>query len=309
MAKELKIINFMKHRLIVSVISEIVLVAMIVALFVSPLNLGVDFTGGTLIELGYSQSKDAADVRRNLAELGFESTSVVNYGSDRDILIRMQESLQQQDAEKLTDGLQKLSDSEITLRRTEVVGPQIGDELTEKGIIAFFLAIAAMMIYVSTRYQYKFAIGAIFALFHDVLFTLGMFAIFQWEFDLTVLAAVLAIIGYALNDTMVIFDRIRENFRLQRAGTLTEMINLSLTQTLSRTIMTSAVTWFAVIALFFFGGEAIHGFAKAMWIGMVVSVFSTIFTAVNCLFWLDFKREDLIEPVTKDGGTYVDDLP
>lgn len=308
MAKEIKVINFMKHRHIVSVISELALIAMIVALFVTPLNLGVDFTGGTLIEVGFSESTVASDVRKSLAEMGYDSTSVVNYGSDRDIMIRMQENLKQEDAEKLTAGLQKSADGQITLRRVEVVGPQIGDELTEKGVIAFFLAIAAMMIYVSTRYQYKFAIGAIFALFHDVLFTLGMFALFQWEFDLNVLAAVLAIIGYALNDTMVIFDRIRENFRLERSGTLTEMINLSLTQTLSRTIMTSAVTWFAVIALFFFGGEAIHGFAKAMWIGMVVSVFSTIFTAVNCLFWLDFKREDLIVPVAKDGA-YVDDLP
>jgi preprotein translocase subunit SecF len=305
---ESKIIDFMRVRHLATGLSAILMLVCLVALIVKPLNLALDFTGGTLIELTYGAPVATADVRKVLEKNGYKGVNVVHYGSEHDVLVRMQAALTSEQGNDLVAVLkQQSSAGEIILKRVENVGPQVGDELKEQGFLALFLSFIGVMIYVAFRFQYKFAVGGIVALIHDALITVGMFAIFGWEFDLNVLAAVLAIIGYSINDTIVIFDRIRENFREMRKTDTSEIINMSLTQTLSRTLMTSFVTLLAVIALFFFGGETIHGFAKAMWIGMVSGVYSTIYIASNTLLILKLTNQDMIEPVKE--GVHVDDMP
>lgn len=305
----MKVIDFMRFRHIATALSVALMLVCLVSLFVRPLNLALDFTGGTLLELTYEQPVETADVRDALSAANYAGVTVVNYGSEHDVLVRMQANLSTEEGQTIVDMLQQKSEAgHITLKRVENVGPQVGDELKEKGFLALLLSFVGVLIYVAMRFQYKFAAGGIIALIHDALITVGMFSLFGWEFDLNVLAAVLAIIGYSINDTIVIFDRIRENFRTMRKTEVAEIINVSLTQTLSRTIMTSTVTLLAVIALFCFGGETIHGFAKAMWIGMVAGVYSTIYMASNVLLMMNLTNEDMIEPV-KEGGQFVDDMP
>jgi len=305
-----KIIDFMRIRHFTTAASTILTIVCLVALIVKPLNYSLDFTGGTLLELSWQQPVSPGDIREALESHDYHGISVVHYGSEREILVRMQANLTTEQGNEIVAQLQQaLAKNAVTLKRLENVGPQVGEELKQQGFIALALALIGVMIYVALRFQFKFAVGGVVSLFHDAIVVLGVFSIFGWEFDLNVLAAVLAIVGYSINDTVVIFDRIRENFREMRKTDTAEIINISMTQMLGRTIQTTVVTMLAVIALFFFGGESIHGFAKAMWIGMTVGVYSTIYVASNTLMIMKLTREDMIVPTTKDGGTYVDDLP
>jgi preprotein translocase subunit SecF len=304
-----KVIDFMRIRHVTTALSTLLTIVCIVALIMNPLNYSLDFTGGTLLELSWEDPVSPADIREALESYDYHGISVVHYGSEREILVRMQANLTTEQGKELVDKLQqKLTGNTVTLKRTENVGPQVGEELKQQGFLALGLALVGVMVYVAFRFQFKFAVGGVVSLFHDAIVVLGLFAMFGWEFDLNVLAAVLAIIGYSINDTVVIFDRIRENFREMRQTDTAEIINVSMTQMLSRTIQTTVVTMLAVIALFFFGGESIHGFAKAMWIGMTVGVYSTIYVASNTLMIMKLTREDMIVP-TKEGGQYVDDMP
>jgi len=304
-----KVIDFMRVRHYSTAFSIILTVVCLVALIVRPLNYSLDFTGGTLLELSWESPVKPAEIREALEHNEYHGVSVVHYGSEREILVRMQANLTTEQGNEIVAQLQKtLAGNAVTLKRLENVGPQVGEELKQQGFLALALALAGVMIYVALRFQYKYAVGGVVSLFHDAIVVLGMFAMFGWEFDLNVLAAVLAIIGYSINDTVVIFDRIRENFREMRKTDTAEIINVSMTQMLSRTIQTTVVTMLAVVALFFFGGESIHGFAKAMWIGMTVGVYSTIYVASNTLMIMKLTREDMIVP-TKEGGALVDDRP
>jgi len=301
-------IDFMGKRRLALVFSGAAMVVAVIAIVLRGLNLGIDFTGGTLIEVSYRQDVDIAQVRKVLAEAGFENASVQQFGTPRDILIR----LQQQDSgrSKVSDqvfaSLSKAADGQVELRRVEFVGPQVGDELTEDGALAVLVALMAILIYVALRFEWRFSLGSVIALVHDVLFTLGLFALLQIEFDLTVLAAVLAVIGYSLNDTIVVFDRVRENFRKLRKGTPEEVINISLNQTLSRTLMTSFTTILVLLALFFLGGEIIHAFAFALLVGIFIGTYSSIYVASPAALMLGVSKADLM-PVKKEG--VVDDMP
>jgi len=301
-------IDFMGKRRLALVFSGAAMVVAVIAIVLRGLNLGIDFTGGTLIEVSYRQDVDIAQVRKVLAEAGFENASVQQFGTPRDILIR----LQQQDSgrSKVSDqvfaSLSKAADGQVELRRVEFVGPQVGDELTEDGALAVLVALMAILIYVALRFEWRFSLGSVIALVHDVLFTLGLFALLQIEFDLTVLAAVLAVIGYSLNDTIVVFDRVRENFRKLRKGTPEEVINISLNQTLSRTLMTSFTTILVLLALFFLGGEIIHAFAFALLVGIFIGTYSSIYVASTAALMLGVSKADLM-PVKKEG--VVDDMP
>jgi preprotein translocase subunit SecF len=274
------------------------------------LNLGVDFTGGTLIELGYTQTADLVAIRNTLVEQELGDASVQQFGTPQDVLIRIagggagsQSTLSNQ----VYAGLSEAADQPVTLRRVEFVGPQVGDELTEDGALAVLVALLAIMIYVALRFEWRFALGSVLALAHDVLITLGLFALFQIEFDLPVLAAVLAVIGYSLNDTIVVFDRVRENFRKLRKGTPLEIVNISLNNTLSRTLMTSLTTVLVLLALYFLGGEIIHGFAFALLIGVLIGTYSSIYVASTAVLMLGVSKADLM-PVVKE-GVVEDDRP
>lgn len=300
---ELKSINFMSQRKVAAVLSALLVVASIASLAVQGLNLGLDFSGGTLIELKYDRPADVEQVREQMVAEGLSSAVVVHFGADTDIMIRVRDNLGQARAQELADILAESAGAEITLQRVEYVGPQVGEELREDGGLGLVAALLVVMLYVAMRFQYKFSIGAVIALFHDVLITLGLFSIFQWEFDLTVLAALLALIGYSLNDTIVVFDRIRENFRGLRGVHAFEAINYSLTQTLSRTLVTSLTTLLVLVVLFLFGGEMIHNFSLGLIIGVVIGTYSSIFVASNVVLSMNIKPVDLIPPKEDDEGT------
>ncbi len=302
---ELKIYNFMGLRRIALVFSTVLLLVSAGSLFSQGLVLGLDFSGGTQIEVGYEKPVDVANLRNQLNQAGFDDPVVVHYGSDSDVLIRMQGQPDQGLAERLYSVL-KVSDEEIDLRRVDFVGPQIGEELRDKGGLGMLIALAVVMLYVAIRFQFKFSVGAVLALVHDVVITLGIFSITRLEFDLTVLAAVLAVVGYSLNDTIVVSDRIRENFRKIRKASSVEVINESLSQTLWRTINTSMTTMLVLLALFLFGGELIHNFAIALMIGVGIGTYSSIYVAATVMLAMNVDREDLIEP---EEGELVDDLP
>ncbi|NVK12386.1 MAG: protein translocase subunit SecF [Gammaproteobacteria bacterium] len=289
-----RVVNFMSFRWVATILSTLLIAASIASISVKGLNFGLDFTGGTLLELEYEQPADLATIRERLNAEGFEHFTVINYGSERDVMIRMKGtgSAQQNDA---ILNLLKSSGEEITLKRGEYVGPQVGGELREQGILAMVSALVVMMIYVSVRFQYKFSIGAVTALAHDVIITIGLFSFFGWTFDLTVLAAVLAVIGYSLNDTIVVSDHIREGFRKLRSDDSIFVINAAITQTLERTVITSFTTLLVVLSLFYFGGEMIHGFATALLIGIVVGTYSSIYMSANVLVTLRLCREDLLQ--------------
>ena len=304
--------DFMGKRNIALTVSAVLIIVALGSLFTRGLNLGLDFSGGTLIELGYEQSVELSNIRGALKQGGFPDAVAQHFGSSQDVLIRLAPTAGENDADLSTRVMKVLlnaSDTEIDLRRVEFVGPQVGEELTEDGGLAVLYALICIFIYVFFRFEWRFAVGSVLALFHDVLITLGIFSILQLDFDLTVLAACLAVIGYSLNDTIVVFDRIRENFRKMRKGTSVEITNTSLNQTLSRTLMTSVTTLIVLVTLFIVGGEIIHSFATALIIGVVVGTYSSIYIASSAAIMLGVSKADLM-PIQKEGEVEGEgDLP
>ena len=296
--------DLMGRRRLAMILSAVALLVAIGALVVRGLNLGLDFTGGTLVEVGYPQAVELGGVRQALADGGFDDATAQHFGTSRDVLVRIAPRQDISSADLSTRVLEALNATpagQADMRRIEFVGPQVGEELTEQGGLAMLYALFGILIYVALRFQYRFAIGSVIALVHDVTITIGVFALFQIEFDLPVLAAILAVIGYSLNDTIVVFDRIRENFRKMRKGSSEEIINRSLNQTLSRTLITSLTTLLVVTALFIFGGEIIHGFALALMIGVLVGTYSSIFVASVAVLIMGISKADLM-PVQKEGA-------
>jgi preprotein translocase subunit SecF len=271
---------------------------------VQGLNFGIDFTGGTILEIAFSDTADLPAIRSRLADSGYEDAVVQNFGTARDVLVRMapREGVSQEElSNKVFSVIKAETTGGVELRRVEFVGPQVGEELTEEGGLAMLIALAAILVYVGLRFEYRLALGAVAALAHDVIITLGVFSVLSLEFDLTVLAALLAVIGYSLNDTIVVFDRVRENFRKIRKGDPIQVINTSLNQTLSRTLMTSGTTMLVLVALFVLGGELIHGFATALIVGIVVGTYSSIYVASTIALALGISKADLM-PVVKEGA-------
>jgi preprotein translocase subunit SecF len=303
-----RVYNFMGVRKLALALSAILLLVSIASLAVNGLKFGLDFTGGSLVEVGYEQAVNLEDVRQQLRDSGFPEAVVQTFGSSRDIMIRLQVDHDPQLGEKVLAALRAGAEQNVELRRNEFVGSQVGEELREQGGLGMLLALFMIMIYLAFRFQLKFSLGAVIALVHDVVIVLGVFSLLQIEFDLTVLAAVLAVIGYSLNDTIVVYDRIRENFRVMRKENSIEVMNASLTQTLSRTLMTSLTTLLVLVALFYFGGEMIHSFALALLVGVLVGTYSSIYVAANALVLMQVSREDLIPPEKKEGEE-VEELP
>ncbi|NOX75834.1 MAG: protein translocase subunit SecF [Gammaproteobacteria bacterium] len=302
--------DFMGKRVPAMVFSAILLLVSLGSLVTQGLNFGLDFTGGTLIEMGYETPVDLTKVRGQLETAGFPEAVVQHFGTSRDILVRIAPHKDRSNADissVVMDTLRGVEGGEVNMRRVEFVGPQVGDELANDGGLAMIYALLTILIYVGFRFEYRLAIGSVLALAHDVIITLGVFSLFQLDFDLTVLAAVLAVIGYSLNDTIVVFDRIRENFRKMRKGSSEEVVNASLNQTLSRTMMTSITTLLVLIALFVVGGELIHGFATALIIGVVVGTYSSIYVASASALMLGISKVDLM-PVEKEGED-LEDIP
>ena len=303
-------LDFMSRRRVAVMVSAALLAISVVSLAVRGLEFGIDFTGGTLVEVGYPHAVELESVRATLHGAGFEGAVVQHFGTAHEVLIRVapRDDIDRSElSDRALDAL-RTGDSSVELRRVEFVGPQVGEELTEQGGLAMLIALGAIFIYVMFRFEWKFSAGAVAALFHDVVITLGIFSVLGLEFDLTVLAAILAVIGYSLNDTIVVFDRIRENFRRMRRGTSESIINRSLNQTLSRTLMTSLTTLLVLVALFFLGGELIHGFATALIIGVLIGTYSSIYVASTCTLWLGVQKADLM-PVQKEGAEEIDAQP
>ena len=304
--------DFMARRRTAMMLSGALLAVSLASLAVRGLELGIDFTGGTLIEVGYPEAANLTSVRTTLALAGFDEAVVQNFGTARDVLVRVAPREDVSKAELSSLVLRALQGADggvgMQLRRVEFVGPQVGEELTEQGGLAMLFALGAIFIYVMFRFEWKFSAGAVAALFHDVLITLGVFAVVGFEFDLTVLASLLAVIGYSLNDTIVVFDRIRENFRKMRRGAAIEIVNASLNQTLSRTLMTSVTTLLVLTALFFLGGELIHNFAIALITGVVVGTYSSIYVASTTTLALGISKQDMM-PVAKEGAEGADASP
>jgi preprotein translocase subunit SecF len=290
-------IPFMRHAIVFNLISLLTFLAAVFFLFTRGLHLSVEFTGGTLMEVSYSQPADLTAVRGTVASLGFNDVQVQNFGTARDVLIRMPatkgvSSAQQSD--KVMAAL-KEADASATMRRTEFVGPQVGDELAADGLKALAFVIVGIMVYLAMRFEWKYAVSAIIANLHDVIIILGFFAYFQWEFSLPVLAAVLAVLGYSVNESVVIFDRIRENFRRFRKMDTVEIINNAITSTISRTIITHGCTQLMVLSMLVFGGPTLHYFALALTIGILFGIYSSVFVAAAIAMWLGIRREDLVK--------------
>ena len=301
-------IDFMGKRKLAALFSIALLVLSIASLSIKGLNLGLDFTGGTLVEVEYDVAPKLEDVRAQLMESGYANVVVQNFGASTSVLVRLAESYNDKVGLQVVNALGAKGEA-VNLTRAEFVGAQVGEELREQGGLGLLLALGLVMVYVALRFQFKFSVGAVAALIHDVTIVIGIFSIFQWDFDLTVLAALLAVIGYSLNDTIVVADRIRENFRLLRKEEPLSVINISLTQTLSRTIVTSLTTILVLVALYFFGGEMINGFAKALLVGVVIGTYSSIYVASNILLLMGITKEDLIAPVVEKEGEGLDELP
>ncbi|MFO8024525.1 protein translocase subunit SecF [Thiohalophilus sp.] len=294
--------NFVDKRRYALILSVTLLIIAIGSLATRGLNFGLDFTGGTLLEAGYSESKELGQIRQALEDAGFDSAVVQHFGSSRDVVIRLAPQAEQVTA-MLSDEILKVlraEDDSVEMRRQEFVGPQVGDELRDDGGLAMIIALAFILIYVMARFEWRFAVGSISALIHDVVIVIGFFSVTGMEFDLTVLAAVLAVIGYSLNDTIVVFDRIRENFLRMRKSPPAEVINTSLNQILSRTVVTSMTTMLVVLAMFFLGGELIHSFSAALLVGIVIGTYSSIYVASSTALALNINSTNLI-PVEKEG--------
>ena len=294
-------IPFMKWRWLAVALSAIAMLAAIASLSLRQLNWGLDFTGGTLVEVEYSDSADLSAIRATLDQEGYEGAVVVSFGTDRDVLVRLPDGYSDEQGALMVDKLRAATDIGIELRRIEFVGPQVGAELRDDGGIAMLTALGLVMLYVAFRFQIKFALGAVIALAHDVVFTLGFFSLTGLEFDLTVLAALLAVVGYSLNDTIVVSDRIRENLRKVRRAGPSEVIDISLTETLGRTLVTSLTTLFVLAALALFGGEMIFGFAVALLVGVAVGTYSSMYVAATTLLQLGVNEEDVMIP-EKEGA-------
>ncbi len=300
-----RVINFMGIRHVVFAATVLLTLVALGSLATKGLNFGLDFTGGTLVELGYEQPANLEQVRGQLRSAGYADAVVQSFGATTDVLVRMQGD-DPQLGNQLAEALRKVGgDNAFTVKRVEFVGPAVGEELRDQGGLGMLLALFGILVYVAFRFQWKFGMGAILSLIHDVIITLGVFSFFQIPFDLTVLAAVLAVIGYSLNDTIVVFDRIRENFRVLRKADLIENINISTTQTLLRTMATSISTLLAVGALMLFAGENLWGFSLALFVGVTAGTYSSVYIASILLIWLKLTREDLIPPVSEE----VDERP
>lgn len=304
-------VNFMRLRFPAMVLSTLLIIGSFVSLGVNSLNWGLDFTGGTLIEVGYEDAANLSDIRGKLNDANFGDAIVQNFGSSQDVLIRISP---RDGVKAVTIGEQVLEalradGTAVDMRRIEFVGPNVGEELTEQGGLAMLVALLCILVYVAMRFEWRFALGSVSALTHDVILTLGLFSVLQIEFDLTVLAAVLAVIGYSLNDTIVVCDRIRENFRKIRKGEPVDIINTSLTQTLNRTIITSLTTVLVLVALFYKGGALIHGFATALLFGVVVGTYSSIYIASSVALALGISKEDLMPPQVEKEGADLDPMP
>ncbi|MCK5813279.1 MAG: protein translocase subunit SecF [Cocleimonas sp.] len=303
--------NFMAYRRFAVIISAVLILISLASLAIRGLDLGVDFTGGSVIEVGYPSTANVDEIRATLEKAGYDA-SVQSFGSDKDILIRLapdnDSGNKDNISQKVLEVLQKHT-AGVEMRRVEFVGPQIGDELRDQGGIAMLLALAGILIYVTLRFEFRFSVGSVVALLHDVVITLGFFSVIGIEFDLTILAAILAIIGYSLNDTIVVFDRVRENFLKIRKATTEESINTSINQTLARTIVTSLTTLLVLFALFFFGGEIIHGFALAMIIGVVIGTYSSIYVASSSLLMMGVTREALLPPIPDEESEEIEQMP
>ncbi|NLP61507.1 protein translocase subunit SecF [Paraburkholderia sacchari] len=292
-----KDIPFMKHALIFNAISFITFIAAVFFLFHRGLHLSVEFTGGTVIEVQYPQAVPLEPVRHSLAKIGYDDAQVQNFGTSRDVLIRLPlkhglSSAQQSDQVMST---LKADNAQVQLQRVEFVGPQVGKELATDGLLALACVVAGIIIYLSFRFEWKYAVAGVIANLHDVVIILGFFAYFQWEFSLSVLAAVLAVLGYSVNESVVIFDRIRETFKRERKMTVMEVINHAITSTMSRTIITHGCTEMMVLSMFFFGGPTLHYFALALTVGILFGIYSSVFVAAAIAMWLGVKREDLIK--------------
>ena len=302
----MKVINFMGQRKLAVLFSGLLLLVSIFSLATKQLNWGLDFTGGTLVEIHYSATADLNAIRSTLETQGYAGSSVMSFGSDQDVLIRLPQGYSDAEGTALLSLLQETFVGDVELRRMEFVGPQVGDELREQGGLAMLLAIGLVTLYVAFRFQLKFALGAVAALLHDVIITLGFFSLTGMEFNLTVLAAILAVVGYSINDTIVVFDRIRENFRkLRRAGPV-EVVDISISETLARTLVTSGTTLMVVLALAIFGGEMIFGFAVALIVGILIGTYSSIYVASAWTLMMGVTKEDLMLPVKE--GAEQDDL-
>lgn len=298
-----KIIPFMAYRRYAATVSIILMIISIGALMVRGVNFGLDFTGGTLVELNYSEAAPLEEIRDTLRQSGFEHPQVVNLGSATEVAVRLGSSTDKNIGNTVVQLLQKGYDGSIELRRVEFVGPQVGDDLREQGGLAVLLSLLAVGGYIAARFQYKFSLGAVVGLFHDVTVVMGCFALFQWEFDLTVLAAVLAVIGSSVNDTIVVYDRIREVFRRMRKIDTEQIIDISLTQTLDRTIGTKVTVLLTLLALLIFGGEMIRGFSIALAIGTFFGMYSSTYVAAQFLLLMKVTREDMVvQPVVKEGA-------
>jgi len=312
---EMKVIDFMKWRTPTTIFSVILILVSIGSLVINGMQFGMDFTGGTQIQVSYSEPQDLEEVRGIVRNIGFQNFEVVNFRTDQDVQIRIQETgsadVDQREAAQATDivleALRANTSAEIEVLGTGFIGSQVGEELREQGGLGMLVALIMIMIYIAIRFQFKFSVGAVAALAHDVIITLGFFSLFKIDFDLTVMAAVLAVIGYSLNDTIVVSDRIRENFRLLRKTEPEELINISITQTFSRTIITSLTTLLVLLALFIFGGEMIHGFATALIVGVLIGTYSSVYVAAEVLLYMHITKEDLMPPVKE--GEELDALP
>ena len=300
-------IPFMKYRKIAAYASLALFVISIVSLSFRGLSLGLDFSGGTLVEVTYEDSVNLEEVRGMLTNNGFDDYQVVNFGSDRDVLIKIADQPGNSQLGDEVFALVQANDPDTELKRVEFVGPQIGSELRDQGGLGMLVALAMILLYVAFRFQYKFALGAVTALAHDVIIILGLFSLFAWDFDLTVMAALLAVIGYSLNDTIVVSDRIRENFRSQRGIESIEVVDLSINQMLARTLITSLTTLLVLLALYFFGGELIRGFALALIIGVIIGTYSSIYVVANMLIMFAINQEDMAIPEPE--GAEFDDMP
>ena len=299
--------KFMKYRKIAGIISITLFIISVASLFFRGLSLGLDFSGGTLIEVSYETPISLEEVRSSLESNGYVDSQVVNFGTNLDVLIKVADQSGNSSIGEDIFNILKNQEIPIDLKRVEFVGPQVGDELRDQGGLGMLIALFMILIYVAFRFQYKFALGAVTALAHDVVIILGLFSIFSWDFDLTVLAALLAVIGYSLNDTIVVSDRIRENFRTERVLEPIDMVDLSLNQTLGRTIVTSLTTLLVLFALFIFGGELIRGFSLALIIGVLIGTYSSIYVVANMLMSLTLTQEDLAVPEPE--GADFDGMP
>ncbi len=296
-------IPFMRHALVLNIISLVTFLAAVFFIITRGFHLSIEFTGGTVMEVNYAQTAQLENVRGVVSKLGYTDFQVQNFGTSHDVMIRLplQEGQTSATQSETVMAALKTADSGVELRRVEFVGPQVGQELLHNGLMALLVVVIGLMVYLGFRFEWKFAVAGVIANLHDVVIILGFFAFFQWEFSLSVLAGVLAVLGYSVNESVVIMDRIRENFRKYRKADVQEVINSAITQTISRTIITHGSTQMMVLAMLFFGGPTLHYFAMALTIGIWFGIYSSVFVAAALAMWLGVKREDLVKPVKKEG--------